>query len=170
MALSAGEFINKYEILDHLGSGNFGDVYQVHDVALDTTKAIKILGIADPRNMKEIYEAQILQRCRHENCVHINEANVFNVSGEHKLIIDMEYLPEGSLEKRMQEGFVSPQVAIRHISHVLYGLGNAHHNGVLHRDVKPANILLSGNVSKLSDFGLATLANGGGSSRRSGRI
>ena len=128
----------------------------MHDAALGAEKAIKILDVADPAQMKEILEAQILHKCRHENCVHINEADLYEIGGTIKLVIDMEYHPAGSLENRLIAGSIGPAEIIRHITHILYGLEHAHNQDVLHRDIKPANILLSNPSTKLSDFGLAT--------------
>jgi serine/threonine protein kinase len=156
LLLSAGDDIGKYKILAVLGSGNYGTVYRVHDRALDTEKALKLIRIADPTAFKkELYEAQALRKCRHDNCVHVNEADIYHLNDEPFVGIDMEYLPQGSLETLMRQGFVGPADIVRHVSHILFGLEHAHANGVLHRDIKPANIMLSPANTKLSDFGLA---------------
>lgn len=149
--------IGKYVLQKRLGGGHFGEVFLAHDRALACNKAIKLVQIADPSEiMQKLGEAQILDKCRHKHIVQINEANVFNVSGDKILVLDLEYLPEGSLESEMQNRWISAKEACSRIACVLSGLHFAHSNGYLHRDVKPGNVLISGDTTKLSDFGLAT--------------
>jgi len=101
-------------------------------------------------------EGQILVRCRHKHIVSINEANIFDVDGEQRVVLDLEYIPEGSLEGALSNRWVSVREAITYIRGALLGLEHAHSQGFLHRDIKPGNILLSPTGAKLSDFGLAT--------------
>lgn len=155
--MSLGE-IEKYTLLKHLGNGAFGDVYLAHDKALDATKALKILGCSNPRDViEQLEEAQILHKCKHKNIVQINEANIYEIQGEPHILIDMEYLPEGSLENAIKNGNLSIHKSIQIIIDCLFALEHAHLNGVLHRDIKPANIMLCSYGGKLSDFGLATI-------------
>ncbi|EJM7155220.1 serine/threonine protein kinase [Vibrio parahaemolyticus] len=150
--------IGKYDLQKHLGNGAFGDVYLAHDMALDAIKAIKILNAANAYDVKQkLEEAQILHKCKHKNIVHVNEANVYEVNKTPRVIIDMEYLPNGSFEDAISNNAVSVHSSIRHIIDCLFALEHAHINGILHRDVKPANIMLSNFGAKLSDFGLATV-------------
>lgn len=150
--------IGKYNLQRHLGNGAFGDVYLAHDMALDATKAIKVLNAANAYDVKQkLEEAQILHKCRHKNIVHVNEANVYEVNKTPRVIIDMEYLPNGSFEDAISKNAVSIITSIRHTIDCLFALEHAHINGILHRDVKPANIMLSNFGAKLSDFGLATV-------------
>jgi serine/threonine-protein kinase len=154
--------IGKYSIIRHLGSGQFGNVYQAHDRALDAQKAIKVLNVADPTTfMAELEEAQLLNRCKHKNIVAVNEADVYDVAGQMKVIIDMEDIATGSLESRVASEFVAATEAIEWMIEALFGLQHAHDQNVLHRDIKPANIMLCGNCAKLSDFGLATRVHAG---------
>ncbi len=155
--LQSGDEIDKYEILSSLGAGRFGHVYLVMDRALAVKKAIKVLNLDKPEEyLKKLEEAQILHKCKHKHIVCVNEANVFLVEGAHKVIIDMEYIPNGSLENRLNASFLSVVDSMKIICGVLYGLGHAHSQDVLHRDIKPANVLLDDVYPKLSDFGLAT--------------
>lgn len=151
--------IGKYVLEKRLGGGHFGEVYLAHDRALACNKAIKIITIANPAEIKQkLEEAQILDKCRHKHIVHINEANVFDNGGGHILVLDLEYLPEGSLEGELKNRWISIKEACTRMSCVLSGLYFAHTNGYLHRDVKPGNVLISADSTKLSDFGLATTA------------
>jgi serine/threonine protein kinase len=150
--------VGKYELIKHLGNGAFGDVYLAHDHALDTQKAIKILNAPDANDaIKKLEEAQILHKCKHKNIVHINEANIYDIGSLPHVIIDMEYLPKGSFEDAIENNSVSIHATLRLIVDCLFALEHAHINGILHRDVKPANIMLCDYGGKLSDFGLATV-------------
>jgi serine/threonine-protein kinase len=150
-------YIDKYQLIKPLGSGNFGQVYHVFDRALGAEKAIKVLGNTDPAAfMKNLEEAQILNRCRHKHIVTINEANIFVVNGQRRVVLDLEYVPEGSLEAALSNRWVSIKESVSYVRGVLLGLEHAHAQGFLHRDVKPGNILLASTNPKLSDFGLAT--------------
>lgn len=149
--------IDKYQIIKPLGSGNFGQVYHVFDRALRAEKAIKVLGNPDPTTfMKNLEEAQILNRCRHKHIVTINEANIFVVNGQPRVVLDLEYIAEGSLEAALSSRWVSVRETVVYARGILLGLEHAHAQGFLHRDVKPGNILLAKANPKLSDFGLAT--------------
>ncbi len=149
--------IDKYQIITSLGAGNFGQVYHVYDRALGAEKAIKVLMASNPGNfMQSLEEAQILNRCQHKHIVTINEANIFAVNGTDRVILDLEYVAEGSLELALSNRWVSAKESVSYIRGALLGLEHAHSQGFLHRDVKPANILLAPNAPKLSDFGLAT--------------
>jgi len=158
--LVAGDEVGKYLVLRPLGAGAFGAVFHVHDRALNQEKAIKIINATDPADaLAKIEEAQILNKCRHKHIVQINEANIFSVAGIPQVILDMEFIAGGSLENRIEQGFVGVCDTMRFITEALFGLEYAHNQGFLHRDVKPANILLDNIYVKLSDFGHATQFN-----------
>lgn len=149
--------IDKYQIIRSLGAGHFGEVFQVFDRALHAEKAIKVLANTDPTAfMKNLEEAQILNRCRHKHIVTINEANIFTVAGQRRVVLDLEFIPEGSLEAALATRWISTKDTVAYIRGALHGLEHAHNQGFLHRDVKPGNLLLARANPKLSDFGLAT--------------
>ncbi len=149
--------IGKYEILKRLGGGEFSDVFLVHDTTLDTDKALKVLKETDPQAfLAQLEEAQILYKCQHKHIVKINSASIENVNGTPAVILDMEYIDKGSLQDYIEKNFVSVAEACRHIRDILFALEHIHNKGVLHKDIKPGNIMLGCNYSLLSDFGLAT--------------
>lgn len=151
--------INKYQIIGNLGNGQFGHVYHVLDRALDQEKAIKILNVVDPNQfMQSLEEAQIQNKCRHKHIVALNGANIFDVQGTPRVILDLEYVPNGSLEAALAARWVSVRDAVVVVRGALLGLEHAHSQQILHRDIKPGNILLAGTGAKLSDFGHATQA------------
>lgn len=149
--------IGKYVIQKRIGGGHFGEVYLAHDRALACNKAIKIIPITNPAEIiQKLEEAQILDKCRHKHIVQINEANIIDCGDNKLLVLDLEYLPEGSLEGELKNRWISIKEACTRMSCVLSGLYFAHSNGYLHRDVKPGNVLICAESTKLSDFGLAT--------------
>ena len=149
--------IDKYHVISPLGAGNFGQVFHVFDRALGAEKAIKVLLTTDTSEfMQSLQEAQILNKCQHKHIVTINEANIFPVNGTRRVVLDLEYICEGSLEAALASRWVSIRESVGYIRGALHGLEHAHAQGFLHRDVKPGNILLSPMTPKLSDFGLAT--------------
>ena len=150
--------INKYLLEKPLGAGQFGTVYLALDSALNQKKAIKVLDVDDADDfILKLKEAEILNKCRHKHIVTINEANIFIVDSEPKVIIDMELISGGSLESLMERKFISLKEARTIFIDILFGLEFAHMNDILHRDIKPANIMIADNCAKLSDFGLATI-------------
>lgn len=154
--------VGKYQILNHLGKGHFGNVYLANDRALNAIKALKVLDLENPHEfMKKLEEAQLLHKCRHKHIVAVNEANIFEIESSPKVVIDMEYITGGSLEKYLQDNFLSTIEATKYLRDILFGLEYLHSQNVLHRDIKPANIMLAGELAKLSDFGLATSAGEG---------
>ncbi len=151
--------IGKYEIQKKLGSGNFSTVYLARDTALDAIKAIKVIDVKDPESiMQKLEEAQLSYKCQHKYIVKINSAtSLKNETGLFQIILDMEYIRNGSIEDYMKNNFVSVVEAVKYIREVLFGLEHAHCNGVLHHDIKPGNIMLDKTGAKLADFGLAAL-------------
>lgn len=137
-----------------------GMVYAAHDPVIDRTVAIKLMRIdllegADRADFVARFqrEAQAAARCTHANIVAVydfalHEGNPF---------LAMEYVQGVSLAARLRQGpRFTPDEAVAIMRQMLDGLGGAHAAGVVHRDVKPANILLlDGNRVKMTDFGIA---------------
>jgi len=149
--------IGKFEVLSFLGNGNFGFVYQAFDPLLNADRAIKLIKVPKPEKYVEaVNEAQTLEVCRHKHIVDIKEVDVVFHEGIPCVYIAMEYLAKGSIQKHLENRFISVQEACKIISEALLGLEHAHNSNVLHRDIKPGNILFGDNgEAKLSDFGLA---------------
>src|SRR6266508_2442974 len=143
---------NRYRLAGHLGNGNFGEVWRGRDVQQDVEVAVKL--VAPHVTLDEVLlETQLLTRLRdHERVV-----TVRNVSIDPPVpFIVMYYLPSGSVEARLESGQVSLVQAVRWTRNALAGLGHAHAMGVLHRDIKPGNLLLDDELrAVLSDFGIA---------------
>jgi serine/threonine protein kinase len=143
-----------FELIRRLGAGHFGEVWLVHDTGLDAQRAVKFIPadkLVDPDNF--FHEAQVLKASEHPNIVRVEETGRMD---DGRIYIAMEYLPGGSIADEAEGAFVALTRVKRVMIGVLRGLEYAHSKGILHRDVKPANILIGANgEGKLSDFGLA---------------
>jgi serine/threonine protein kinase len=142
---------NRYELLDYLGSGNFGEVWHARDRDLQEDVAVKLFK-ATVLFDDVVDEARLQNLSRHDSVVRVH--NVV-IQGPIPFIV-MEHLTLGSVEDRLRADRVSMGEAVRWVRNLLDGLHHAHSRGVIHRDVKPANLLLRPNgTAALSDFGLA---------------
>ena len=149
--------IGKYEVIDVLGRGGMGLVYRAFDRQLNREVAIKTLteGFAgDEEMLKRFYqEAAKTGALRHPNIV-----TVYDLGEQDGFpYIVMEYLSGDPLDRLIQSGKSQPLAyKLKILEHVCNALGYAHRNDVIHRDVKPANVIVQsdGNV-KLLDFGIA---------------
>lgn len=143
-----------FDMKERLGSGHFGEVWRVIDVALGTVRALKLIPPAKVFNPKNIFhEAQVLKSAEHPNVVRVEETGTM---ADGRIYIAMEFLPKGSLEDEAKGAYVELTRAHRIMIDALRGLQHAHNKGLLHCDIKPANIMVgNSNEGKLSDFGLA---------------
>jgi predicted Ser/Thr protein kinase len=146
--------LGKYERLDVLGHGASGIVYLARDTLLRRQVALKEIAAQGEEKQRFLEEARVLDRLRHPNIVRVN--NVDTIDG--KVVIDMEYVAGRNLQDILRDvgGPLPVEEAVSIAAQVCDGLSFAHENHTVHRDVKPANILVSseGQV-KLVDFGLA---------------
>jgi len=149
--------IGKYKRKKLLGKGHFGEVYEAYDRALEAPRALKIIYARDPNKLIEkLREGRLLEICRHKHVVEVKEADIQNVDGKRALVIAIELLEAGSVQDLLQKGFLSISKSQKIVCDALFGLEHLHLNKVLHCDIKPANILLTDDMTaKLSDFGLA---------------
>jgi eukaryotic-like serine/threonine-protein kinase len=152
----------RYSLRDPLGSGGMAEVFLAYEEALERDVALKILKeqYADDEGFIERFrrEAQSAASLNHPNIVHIYDWGGTE-NGEASYIA-MEYAPGGTLEDRiLEDGALPPQKAGEIASQIAEALGFAHERGVIHRDIKPQNILLSAlGDAKVTDFGLARAA------------
>lgn len=151
---------NRYEIREKLGSGGMAVVYKGHDRLLDRPVAIKILQdniAADEATVRRFHqEAQAVARLSHPNIVATYD--VGEEQGCHYLV--MEYVSGHDLKELLKErNTFSPAEAVQVTRQICEALQHAHENGVVHRDIKPHNILIThGGRVKVTDFGLARAA------------
>jgi serine/threonine-protein kinase len=152
-----------YRIERELGAGGMGEVYLARDVRLGRRVAIKILPerfAEDPDRLQRFYrEGQAASAISHPNVAHVYD--VGEADGVH--FIAMEYVEGVSLTTRLREGPLSVREAVWVGEQVAEALEAAHAAGVVHRDIKPGNIMLQArNCVKVLDFGLAKHEGAGG--------
>jgi len=164
MPFLAGENVGPYRILAQLGQGGMATVFKAYHAALDRHVAIKVLHPAfkeDPQFLQRFHrEAKVVAKLEHPNIIPIYDFS------EHKgqPYLVLKYIEGETLKARLARGTLAVQEAVDVIQAVGTALNYAHKQGVLHRDVKPSNILLSedGRIY-LADFGLARMAELGAS-------
>ena len=155
-------FANRYELGDEIGRGGMADVYLAHDRLLDRRVAVKVLSPAfasDPDNVERFRrEAQSAAGLNHPNIVAVYDWGEDDATS----FIVMEYVPGQTLRDLIQAyGRLSPNEAARIGAEIADALSFAHEHGVVHRDVKPGNVLITpaGQV-KVTDFGIARAETG----------
>jgi len=157
MTLDIGTRLGPYEILSPLGAGGMGEVYKARDTRLNRTVAIKVLPqhISDKPELKARLEreAQTLASLSHPHiCV------IHDIGHQDRVdFIVMEYLEGQTLAQRVEKGALPLDEALTIAIEIADALDKAHRQGVIHRDLKPGNIMLTKSGAKLLDFGLAKL-------------
>ena len=168
MVLTSGTRLGPYEIESPLGAGGMGEVYRARDTRLDRTVAIKVLNAqlvasAELRARFE-REAKVISQLQHPHICVLHD--VGNEGAIDYLV--MEFLQGESLAERLRKGPLASEEVLRIAIEIADALEKAHRAGVVHRDLKPGNVMLTKSGAKLLDFGLAkplgaTVASGAGS-------
>src|SRR5713226_8015715 len=153
--LSVGSKLGPYEIGAPLGAGGMGEVYRARDTRLERTVAIKILPAqfsSDPvRKQRFEREAKTISGLNHPHICVLYD--VGHQDGNDYLV--MECVEGETLAKRLEKGPLPLEQVLRFGMQTADALDKAHRSGVVHRDLKPGNIMLTGAGAKLLDFGLA---------------
>ena len=155
MPLSPGTHLGPYEITAPLGAGGMGEVYQARDTRLERTVAIKILPAqlsSDPiRKQRFDREAKTISSLNHPHICVLHD--VGSQDGIDYLV--MECVEGETLAKRLEKGSLPLDQVLKYGVQIADALDKAHRSGVVHRDLKPGNIMLTSTGAKLLDFGLA---------------
>ena len=157
MSLTIGSKLGAYEVTGPLGAGGQGEVYKAMDTRLNRAVAIKILPqqFSESPDLKQRFEreAQTIASLNHPHICTLYD--VGHQDGIDFLI--MEYLEGETLADRLRRGPLPLGEALARALEIADALDKAHHQGVVHRDLKPGNIMLTRAGAKLLDFGLAKL-------------
>lgn len=153
--------LGRYEIQSEIGRGAMGVIYRAHDPVLDRTVAVKTIGLSQDERERAEYEARFYQEAKaagglnHPNIVTVHDVG----DSENVAYMAMEYLEGGELGELIGAGRIMPiDKAIDIAAQVADGLAYAHARGVIHRDIKPPNIMVLPNgMAKIMDFGIARM-------------
>src|SRR5215469_14849734 len=158
MANRVGQQLGKYQLTHMLGRGSFAEVYLGEHVHLKTEAAVKVLHLllADDDVQGFLTESQTVARLVHPHIVRILDYDV----QEGTPFLVMDYAPNGTLRQRHPRGTAIPLAAIvQYIKQIADALQYAHDQKLIHRDVKPENMLIGRrNEILLSDFGTVQVA------------
>jgi len=151
----SSENLGNYRLIDRLGAGGMGEVWRAEDPRLQRLVAIKILSerIANDPEWKARFlrEARTIAQLNHPNI-----ATIYSIEQESdKLFIAMELVEGESLATVMSRGALPPAEAVKIFKQVAEALAEAHDKGIVHRDIKPDNILVGKRGIKVLDFGIA---------------
>ena len=155
-----GQTISHYKITEKLGGGGMGVVYKAQDTRLDRSVALKFLPpelTRDPEAKERfIHEAQAASALQHNNICTVHD---IDETPDGQLFIVMDIYEGESLKETIARGPLKTPEATDLAIQIALGLAEAHQHGIIHRDVKPANIIITrSGVAKLVDFGLAKLS------------
>lgn len=160
-----GQPLGRYHILEQLGSGGMAIVYKAYDTRLERDVAVKVIrrGAFPPDQIGQILkrfalEAKALAHLSHPNILKVLDYGEYESSP----YLVLEYMPGGTLKQKLKSKPIHWQEALRILVPIASALEYAHQQGIIHRDVKPSNILLTDKgQSMLSDFGIAKILESG---------
>jgi eukaryotic-like serine/threonine-protein kinase len=146
--------LDRYRPLRPLGSGGSGSVWLARDEASGLDVALKLVPREGKPAARAEREAEAAARLRHPNCL-----RAFALAHDDRHVyIAYEFVPGQTMRQRMRTGMLADRDAVEAAAQVLDGLAHAHRHGIVHRDVKPSNVLIEDGDeihARLSDFGLA---------------
>ena len=162
--LAPRQTLGRYEIVGEIARGAMGVVYKARDPLIDRMVAIKTVDLGQSNAETEAFERRFFREAK--SAGRLNHPNVVTIHDVGKsgdlAYIAMEYLDGSSLREVLDSGVVLPPQRIADIvAEIAEGLAFAHHAGVVHRDVKPANVMvLASGAIQITDFGIAQLPTG----------
>jgi len=160
MTIAKGTCLGPYEIEEEIGAGGMGEVYRARDTRLDRTVAIKVL----PDHLSQ--SPELRQRLEREakavsSLSHPNICALYDIGHEDGVdYLVMEFIDGETLSERLRQGPMPLEDSLRYGVEIADALEKAHRQGIVHRDIKPGNIMLTATGAKLLDFGLAKADSG----------
>ncbi|HEX2621433.1 MAG TPA: serine/threonine-protein kinase, partial [Phototrophicaceae bacterium] len=168
-----GKQLGEFQVLERIGRGGMATVYRAHQLSVNRDVALKVLleldGVLDDQNFRQRFaqEAELIAALEH---IHILPVYGYGIQ-DNVAFIAMRLLRGGSLSDLMKAGPLPMERTVELFSQIGKGLAYAHSKGVIHRDLKPGNILLDeGGHAYLTDFGLAKLIDGDAHMTKTGNI
>ena len=154
-----GRVVSRYRIIEELGHGGMGVVYKARDIRLERLVALKFLSAGVAQN--ESARMRFMQEARTASALdHPNICTIYGIedTDDGHMFIAMSCYEGENLRQRLERGSMSVKEAVSVAIQVAQGLAKAHDHGIVHRDVKPGNVMLTSDGGvKLLDFGLALL-------------
>jgi len=148
----------RYEVVDTLGRGAMGVVYRARDATLGRTVAIKTISLGGDAQERDTHEARFMQEARAAGGIsHPAIVTIYDVGREgDTAFIAMELIEGRDLRELIRGVSLTPTESLRIVAAVAEGLARAHERGIVHRDIKPGNIMvLADGRVKIMDFGIA---------------
>ena len=165
--LIAGTRVGPYEVVAKLGEGGMGEVYRAHDTRLQREVALKVLPIGSAsdaeRTERLVREARLISTLNHPHIRAVYDATDYDGVP----VIVMEYVDGETLDHRISRRPPSIAQALTWAEQLAGALDAAHSHGIVHHDVKPANVMVTSHGVKLLDFGIATVHAAGATGRES---
>ena len=161
--MSGGVIADRYELGDRLGLGGMSTVRVAYDRRLEREVAVKLLAdhLAEDEQFVTRFKREALAAARlvHPNIVQVFDFGYDEATRQHYIVMERINGPSGALVLK-ERGSLGPEEGVSWIEQACKGLGHAHEHGVVHRDIKPGNLLLSraDGAVKLADFGIAKAA------------
>jgi eukaryotic-like serine/threonine-protein kinase len=157
VGIEIGGTVGDYQVVELIGRGGMGKIFKVRNVISDRFEAMKVLltDVGETPDLAERFlrEIKVLASLEHPNIASLRTALRF----EDHLLMIMELVEGATLDAKLREGKLGVWPSIDIMCQTLAALGYAHQRGVIHRDVKPANILIApSGLVKLTDFGIAS--------------
>ena len=145
-----------YKIIREIGRGGMATVFLAIQESLERSVVLKILDSVNVQKSEDLVErflaeGKIIASFNHPNIITIYD---IGIAANNSLYISMEYVDGGDLKQRLELS-ISPSQSLDYLLQIASALNEAHKHGIVHRDVKPANILFKGNTPILTDFGIA---------------
>ena len=156
MSFDIGQKVGPYEVVDYFDNLRIGAGYMVKNTALDRVEILRLLP-KDPHHDRESVDRFLREIIVHSRLAHPNIVAFYSALDiDGNLVMTTEYVPGVTLGKRIEQGGISTAEAVTWACQILSALAYAHENGVVHREVSPANIVITeSGEAKLGGFGLA---------------